>query len=316
MKRLGFVVAALAGALIVPSFARGDAGAVPSADIAVSGLHLVDFPRWQELAPNVYAYEGMHPPGPAGGAINTVSLIIVTTDGVMVVDGQNDVWQTKLMIESIKKLTSQPIKYVVVASDHPDHVGGNAAFAAAYPDAVFISSPASQKKLADSDTPPTETVADERTIRMGGTEIQLLYLGRAHTGGDLAAYLPESKVMFLGEIYLRGVFPAMRSGYPSEWLGVIEKAQAMDVSWYVPGHGFIADDAATMERDLEESRKAIVYVIEEVERLHAKGLPCESPRNCPAAEHADWGPYGDWALSSSQGPLAVAKIYEEIEGKL
>jgi glyoxylase-like metal-dependent hydrolase (beta-lactamase superfamily II) len=309
-----FFAAALACALIFPTLARS-AAAVPSADIAKRDLKPSDFPRWQQLVPNVYAYEGLHSADADGTVINTVSLIVVTADGVTVVDGQGDVPQTQLMIANIRKLTSQPIKYVVIASDHGDHVGGNAEFRAAYPNVAFISSPVSQQHLAKNANPPTQTVADKRTIRMGETDIQLLNLGRAHTGGDLAVYLPQSKVLFMSEIYLRDVFPAMRSAYPTEWVAAIEKAQAMDVSWYVPGHGFI-DDRTAMKHDLAEARKALVYVIAEATRLHAAGRLCESPKNCPAAQEAQWGPYGDWALSNSQAPVAIAKIYQEIAGTL
>jgi len=225
------------------------------------------------------------------------------------------VWQTKLMINFIKNLTTQPIKYVVVASDHGDHVGGNAAFKAAYPDVKFISSPASQLELANTANPPDQTVADERKVTMGETEIEILNLGRAHTGGDLAVYLPQSRVLFLGEIYMRGLFPAMRSAYPGEWINTIEKAQAMDVSWYIPGHGFI-DDAASMERDLEEYRQAIATVINESQRLHSAGESCESPSACSAAAKANWGQYEEWSASDNQAPFAISRVYQEIEGTL
>ena len=315
MKGRCFLIAALACALVSFSSMVRSADAAPSADIADRGLQEVDFPRLKKLGPDVFAYEGLHSPLPSGVVINTVSLIVVSTDGVVVVDGQGDIWQTKLMIENIKKLTSQPITHVVVASDHGDHVGGNAAFKAAYPDVEFIASPVSQRRLSSTDSRPTQTVADERTLRMGETEIQILNLGRAHTGGDLAVYLPQSKVLFLGEIYLRGLFPAMRTAHPTEWISTIEKAQAMDVSWYVPGHGFI-DDEAVMARDLEAFRRSIAAVVDESERLHSAGLSCDSPSNCPAASSAAWGQYEGWTASSLQAPFAINRVYREIEGTL
>ncbi len=148
-------------------------------------------------------------------------------------------------------------------------------------------------------------------------------LGRAHTGGDLVVYLPQTKIMFMSEVYLRGVFPAMRSAYPSEWVETIKKAQAMDVSLYIAGHGFV-DDPATMKKDLEESRKALASVIAEAKRLHAANVPCtvtpaargSKPTLCEAAQKANWGPYADWALASSQEQVAILKVYQEIEGKL
>lgn len=286
-----------------------------SADIAARNLTESDFPRWQEIVPNVYAYEDTHSPDPDGHIINTVSLIIVTSDGVVLVDGQGDAQDGKRLAENIKKLSPLPLKYVVVGSDHIDHVGGNDELKAAFPDAVWISSPVSQKNMAKRSVVPTELVSDKRVMNIGGTEIHILNLGRAHTGGDLAVYLPATKVLFLGEIYLRDVFPAMRSAYPTEWVATLDKALAMDVDWYIPGHGFI-DSKAELKEGLEDARKATAAVIVEAKRLHAMGAPCPSPRDCPALQHADWGPYKDWALIGSQAGLAIAKVYQEIEGKL
>ena len=286
-----------------------------SADISKRNLTPKDFPRWRELEPNVYAYEGLHSADKEGTIVNTVSLIVVTGDGVVVVDGQGDPAQTRLMIQNIRKLTDEPIKYVVIASDHIDHIGGNAAFKEAYPNVVFIASPASQKHMAKDPNPPTMLVSEQRSLRLGAAQIEILNLGRAHTGGDLVAWLPQSGVLFLGEIYLRDVFPAMRSAYPTEWLATIRKSVYLNARWVVPGHGFI-DEAPIMRRELDEARQALVYVIDEAKRLHTAGYKCESAANCPAAEHANWGPYTDWALRSSQAPLAIARVYLELEGKL
>ncbi|HCX14685.1 MAG TPA: hypothetical protein DGZ24_05155 [Rhodospirillaceae bacterium] len=294
-----------------------------TADIAVRDLTKSDFPRWKELAPNVYAYADLLTS--AGTTLTTVSLIVVTSDGVVIVDGQNTVVQGEAMVRNIKKITSQPIKYMVIASDHGDHVNANPAFKAAYPDIVFISSPVSQKVLSRIDfrseasksgTLPTEVVSDKRTLSLGGTDIQILNLGRGHTGGDLIVYLPKSKVLFLGELYLRYVFPAMVSAYPSEWVALLKKVQTMDVSWFVPGHGFIGDSEEVMKVGLDDALEATEHVISEAKRLYAKGLTCEVETNCPAMKEANWESYSDWTLYSSQAPRALARVYKEIEGKL
>ena len=317
-------VAAMALSMAVSAVsASAEKTNVSSADIADRGLKVSDFPRWKKLKPDIYFYEGLHSPDPDGHIINTGSLIVITTDGVAVLDGQGDVAQTQAMVDTIKTLTPQPIKYVVIASEHGDHTGGNSAFKSAFPDVVFISSPASQKALENKPNPPTETVADKRVLKMGKTEIDILNLGRAHTGGDLVVYLPQSKIMFMSEVYLRGVFPAMRTAYPSEWVKTIEKAQAMNASWYIPAHGFV-DDPATMKRDLEKARKALVYVIAEGKRLHDAGIPCVAQKPqpgqkavlCEAAQQANWGPYANLALRDSQQQGAILKVYEELDGKL
>ena len=83
-------------------------------------------------------------------------------------------------------------------------------------------------------------------------------------------YLPKQKILFMSEVYLNRVFPAMRSAYPTEWVGVIDKALKMDVDRFVPGHGFIEEPKASRE-ELVEYQKAMRAVIAEVTRLHKLG---------------------------------------------
>jgi glyoxylase-like metal-dependent hydrolase (beta-lactamase superfamily II) len=123
-------------------------------------------------------------------------------------------------------------------------------------------------------------------------------------------YLPRQKILFMSEVYLNRVFPAMRSAYPTEWVGVIDKALEMDVDRFIPGHGFIEEAKASRE-ELIEYQKALRAVIAEVNRLHKLGLSADD-----AAKQANWGPYTDWFLRDQQAPIAVRKVYEEIEGKL
>ena len=114
----------------------------------------------------------------------------------------------------------------------------------------------------------------------------------------------------MSEAYLNRIFPAMRSAYPLEWVEMIERAQAMDVEVYVPGHGFV-ESPAILEEELEIFRRAIRQVVGEVKRLHGLGL---SPDE--ALSRADFGELETWSLYRSQAPIAIRKVYEEIEGKL
>ena len=76
-----------------------------------------------------------------------------------------------------------------------------------------------------------------QVIDVGGIEVRAVFLGRAHTGGDLMVHLPAEKILFMSEAYLNRVFPAMRSAYPTEWVRAVDKALAMDVERYVPATG-------------------------------------------------------------------------------
>ena len=205
---------------------------------------------------------------------------------------------------AITKVTTKPVKWYIVGSDHGDHTAGNSVLPK---DITYIVSKASkaQLKLAA----PAMT-GDRQTIDVGGIEVQAIYAGRAHTGGDLLVYLPKQKILFMSEVYLNRVFPAMRSAYPTEWVGVIDKALEMNVDRFIPGHGFIEESKASRE-ELVEYQKALRVVIAEVTRLHKLGLSAED-----AVKQANWGSLKDWFLADQQGPIAVRKVYEEIEGKL
>jgi cyclase len=316
-----------------------------TADVAKRGLKATDFPRTKQLAPGVYSYEALRA-GDPGGQMTTVSLIVISNDGVLVADGQGNVAQTKEMVDWIKKTTTQPIKYVIVCSDHGDHTGGNAAF----PEGVtFVAHPTSKKVLDDAGKPPfvTEAVPHRRVIHLGTTDVEVLFLGRAHTGGDLEVYLPKEKVLFMSEAYLHWLFPAMRSAYGAEWIQTLKNAETIDATWYVPGHGFV-DDAKTLKADLPAYRHALEQVVAEATKLHDAKVACEAPQRgagggnaavagaagaargtagasgaapaqrppCAAVQQGTWGDLKNWTLYSSQVETAVRRVYDELDGKL
>ena len=297
--------------------APADTDPIRTADPYARGYTDDDFPRVQELAPGVYSYEQLRSAGQE--RFTTVSMFVVTDGGVLVADGQGSPEETRRLVETIAGITDQPITHVVVCSDHGDHTAGNSEFPA---DARFYAHPTSQAVLqATADNPirpatappvvvPTELVESAETLHLGGREIRLLFLGRAHTGGDLVVHLPRERVLFMSEAYLNRVFPAMRSAYPSEWVAMIEAAQAMDIDIYVPGHGFV-DSPEVLAEELETYRRAMVQVIDEATRLHAAGVELDD-----AVEQAEFGELESWSLRSSQAGRAIGRVYMELNGEL
>ncbi len=288
---------------------------IRTADPYARGYTDSDFPRLTELAPDVYAYEQLRSAGDE--RFTTVTMFVVTDEGVLVADGQGSVEETELLMEHIASVTDQPVTTVVVASDHGDHTAGNSVFP---PEADFLAHPTSAAALermaagVQDGAPPmplaTHMVEDREVLTMGGREIHVLFLGRAHTGGDLVVYLPEEKIMFMSEAYLHRVFPAMRTAYPSEWVEMIEAAQAMDVDTYVPGHGFV-DHATILEDELEIFQGAIRTVILEATRWHEDGYDLQD-----AQAQAMFGDLESWSLRSSQGSRALQQVYAELDGEL
>ncbi len=281
------------------------------------GLTDADFPRIQELAPDVYSYEQLRSAGDE--RFTTVSMFVVTTEGVVVADGQGNVEETQRLVDEIGKITDQPITHVVICSDHGDHTAGNAAFPGgaafyAHPTSAAILRRSAERAAGSPNAAPvvlpTELVEDTRVLNLGGKEIHIRFLGRAHTGGDLVVHLPEERVLFMSEAYLNRIFPAMRSAYPTEWVEMIEASQALDVETYVPGHGFV-DPPGVLREELETYRQAMVQVIDEAKRLHALGLTADE-----AAEQAQFGDLETWSLRDSQGGTAIRRIYLELNDEL
>jgi len=303
----------LAICLVIPFLATTSLAQVRTADPAQRGLTNADFPRAIKIAANVYTYEDFHA-GPE--RFTTTNMFVVTDEGVLVADGQGSPAETKGLVAAIREVTTNRITTVVICSDHGDHTGGNASFP---PGVHYIIHPASKAILdrqaaarADAWKLPAsaELVADRTALKLGGEELQILFLGRAHTAGDLAVYLPRQKILFLSEIFLNRVFPAMRSAYPSEWLGALIKAERMDVNIYIAGHGFTEQGPVSTE-ELHTYRKALEAVITEATRLYRAGVPVDQ-----AVKQANWGEYASWTLASSQGPIAIRKVYEELSGQL
>jgi len=288
---------------------------VRTADPAARGLKETDFPRTIKVTRNVYTYEDFH----AGDEkFTTTNMFVVTGDGVLVADGQGSPRETKGLVDAIAKVTNQPIKYVVIASDHGDHTAGNVSFPSGVTYIVHPTSKAILDRSAEvsrSGTAwrlPANTilVPDRTSLLVGKERIEIMFLGRSHTGCDLAVCVPRQKVLFLSEIFLNRVFPAMRSAYPSEWLKAPDRAEAMKADIYIAGHGFTESGPVSRE-ELRAYHKALKAVIDEATRLHNAHVPIDE-----AITQANWGPYAEWRLAKSQGPIAIRKVYEELDGKL
>ena len=86
--------------------------------------------------------------------------------------------------------------------------------------------------------PALPTMAFERTMTLYrcDREIQLLYLGRAHTEGDVFVYLPKEKVVITGDAVI-GWTPFMGDGYPEDWVGTLDRLAELDWTHLIMGHG-------------------------------------------------------------------------------
>ena len=273
---------------------------IRTGDLNLRGLKASDFPRVKKLADNVYTFEQIDP---TKRTVTVNNLIVVTPDGVLIAESQGTPPNTALLVAEIAKLTPKPIKFVVVGSEHGDHTGGIAAFP---PGVVYLAHPFSAPRIKQ----PTEPVTDKRMITLGGTEIDVLFLGRAHTGGDLEVYLPREKILFMSEVFSNRIFPSMANGYPTEWVAALKKAEAMDVTYFVPAHGFV-DSAAVMREEELDFRHALERVIAEGRRLHDAGTSVENATTAARLE-----PYDAWTRAANNAFAGLKRVYMELDGQL
>jgi cyclase len=257
-----------------------------------------------KLAEHVYFYEHVDP---TKRGVTANNLVVVTGDGVLVADGQGTADNVRDLLRDIAAITDQPVKYVVVGSEHGDHTGGDAAFPAA---ATFLAHSKSKGAVEQRIGRPAEEVSDRRVLLLGGMDVQVLFLGRAHTGGDLEVYLPRERILFMSEVFSNRIFPSMANGYPSEWIATLKKAEQLAATTLVPAHGAIGAPAVTAQ-DERTYREALERVWSEGKRLHDAGVPAEE-----AAAKADFGPFAAWTRRPENAPGAIGRVYMELDGTL
>src|SRR5437764_346536 len=124
---------------------------------------------------NVYIFRGG----------NHQAMFIVTSAGVIATDpiGYGRPQMVETYVDEIKKVTSQPIKYLIYSHHHFDHIAGGKPFKDA--GATIVSHKRAKERLAGLKDPhtvlPDETFDNKRTITLGGTTLELIYLGLNHS---------------------------------------------------------------------------------------------------------------------------------------
>lgn len=173
---------------------------------------------------------------------NHQSMFVVTSDGVIATDpiGLGRPQAVTAYIDEIKKVTGQPIKYVIYSHSHYDHITGGMPFKEL--GARFIAHKNAKAQLERLKPPnivmPDEVVDDKRTITLGGTTIELLYVGRNHSDNSLVIRLPNEKVIFAVDfIPVQAVFwRSMPDSWIDEWEASLKRVLAMDWDKLIPGH--------------------------------------------------------------------------------
>jgi glyoxylase-like metal-dependent hydrolase (beta-lactamase superfamily II) len=205
------------------------------------------------------------------------SMFIVTPEGVIATDpisyGRPQAAQAYL--DEIRKITKAPIKYLIYSHHHYDHIAGGKPFKDAGAKVVAHRRATERlKALKGQDVViPDESVGDKRTIKLGGTTLDLLYTGRNHSDSSLVMFLPKEKIVFMVDFNSLGAVPsrlAVNDSYPTEWEASLKKVLALNWDRQIPGHPGPGGRLGT-RKDMEEQLAFMTELNDEVKKASDSG---------------------------------------------
>jgi glyoxylase-like metal-dependent hydrolase (beta-lactamase superfamily II) len=271
-----------------------------------------------ELATGVYArlHEGLTNGG-----------IIVGDEGVLLVDSLRVPSFARRLIEDVRKLTDKPIRYVIDTHSHWDHSWGNEEF----PDSTIIGHANCRAEMLDLEarewwmnrvvssgeswseeaktvnvTPPNLTFDEKMSLYFAGRRIDLLYLGRAHTSGDVFIHLPDDRLLFTGDVAQDGGVPFMLDGYLEDWVGTDTRLTDLDCERFMAGHGPIGEPPALLE-----ARDFIATLVEGTRAAIADGQDRAAAAARVTASMSER--FGGWR-GFERVQDSVAYAYDQIRG--
>lgn len=284
-----------------------------------------DYPL-DRLTSSVYVIHGpTEEPTAANQAFRNNPGIVLTKEGVVVIDPGSSVYVGEMVVRKVKMLTTKPIVAVFNTHSHGDHWLGNEGIKLAYPRAVIYAHP-KMKAMAVQDegrrwikafnersngaaegtnpVGPDKAVHDGEVLTIGGMRFRILFPGPAHSEDDILIELPDEKVLFYGDIVRDGLLGPFMMSYKGN-MEAIDRGLKTGATIFVPGHGRSGDRKAAMYY-----RRFLDTMREQVRVNYRKGLSDFEMKPKIADALKD---YRRWAsMDDSLGPL-VSTAYIEIE---
>lgn len=163
---------------------------------------------------------------------------------------------------------------------------------------------ASQRELRP--TAPNVTLTTRLTLVRGDREIQIRYLGRGHTAGDVVVYLPRERAVITGD-FLTSALSNMSDAYVDEWAASLDELKKLDFDTVLPGHG----EAFTDKAKIDYFQAYLRDVWSEVGKLKQQGVSAEdAARRADLTKHRDHFP----AIQAPGVPLiGVTRIYQLLD---
>jgi glyoxylase-like metal-dependent hydrolase (beta-lactamase superfamily II) len=180
------------------------------------------------------------------GASGNVT-VLVAAEGVVLIDDKFAMEHDGMMAK-LAEITDEPVLYVINTHLHQDHTGGNAALQALR--AKVIAHENARRTMAETQATGLPDITLEEHLRLyhGEFTLDLYYLGRGHTDGDIVVHLPKQKILLMGDLFATWepyvhLIHYAAGGSLREWSRTLERALALDFDTVIPGHSGVTDRA-------------------------------------------------------------------------
>jgi glyoxylase-like metal-dependent hydrolase (beta-lactamase superfamily II) len=229
---------------------------------------------------------------------NHQAMFVVTSAGVIATDpiGYGRPQAVTTYLDEIKKVTNQPVRYVIYSHHHYDHIAGGKPFKDV--GATFIAHKNAKQRLERLKDPhtviPDETVDNNRTIRLGDTTLELTYVGLNHSDSSIVMRLPKERIIFAVDFLPVGTLPGrgMIDFYPLEAESAIKQVLAMDWERLIPGHPGVPGGRLGTKKDAQDQLSFLQDASEAV-KVEAREGKCWEPaeKEMKLPKYENWPNY-------------------------
>jgi cyclase len=291
-------------------------GFVPGAPASAQDLD----PHIQKLGDGIYVYVGTN--------FNSNCGIVLTQDGVVLIDSGHNPTDSRAILAAVKKLTPMPVRFLIDSEPHPDHTTGHFVFS---PPAVIIAAqgagdsmrarekqdPQRIEKLAATSPdmkaaldgykfiPPAIEYHDKMTLRLGERTFELMYLKGVHSEADTAIWLPKERVLFSASAFVTNQINIMRPFVTiPDILAAGKMMKALNPEYVVPGHG--APGTAQL---FDDGEKYYALLLDRVGKAVKEGKSLDDiKKDVRMPEYASWA-------SQDRFPTNIEAAYKMVTGK-
>jgi glyoxylase-like metal-dependent hydrolase (beta-lactamase superfamily II) len=278
---------------------------------------------FDEVGPGLYAFTAEGDPN---------SGVIIGDDAVMIVDAQATPVMARDVISRVRTITDKPIKYVLLSHYHAVRVLG----ASAYTDAEILASDVTRDLIVergqqdmDSEigrfprlfravesvpglTWPTLTFARQMSVWLGKREVRIMHLGRAHTAGDVVAYVPDARVVFSGDLVEYRSACYCGDAHFTDWPATLDRLAALGAVALVPGRGAALASPERAAEGIAMTRDFLSTLYGSVRASVADGV---SLKQAFAAARKTMDPkFSEFAIYEHCLPFNVSRAYDEAKG--